>query len=179
MLQQTALTVNHGPDYVCSSCGQPLSCCRCSGRHISTRTHNAAAVGHGLGTNPAKMEGRRNTRSIAAVWEQAIKYFGLNAEEIAQAQAAEAEKAERHEEDSRVAFAEIEAGKAAFLAGIAYDDTLLTKLGRQGWQAAERDYRNGYRLFGGGMEVSVANRALRAGWEAARTESALVGMVAL
>lgn len=187
MLQQTASFVNwnsrnpeqFGPDYVCPGCGQPLSVCRCSGRQVSTATHNAAAVGHGLGSNPAKIAGRRTARTMNAVWEHAVKYFGRSPEEVAQIQTAEAEKAERREEDNRLAMSEIEAGKAAFLAGIAIDDAILTKMGRIGWQGAQRDYNNGYRFFDSGMKLEAPNRAMQAGWEAARMDAALAGMVTL
>jgi hypothetical protein len=186
MLQQTLSRVNwnsrteqHGPDYVCSGCGQPLSCCKCSGRHISTAQHNAAAVAHGLGSNPAKTAGRRTARIMNSAWEHAVKYFGRTAEEVAQIQTVEAEKADRREEDSRVRWAEIEAGKAAFLAGIALDDAILTKSGRIGWEAAQRDYHNGYRFFDSGQKFDAPNRAMQAGWEAARMDTALAGMVTL
>lgn len=187
MVQQQAECVNwnsrnpeqFGPDYVCPGFGQPLSCCRCSGRHVSTATHNAAAVGHGLGSNSAKMAGRRTARAMSNAGEHAVKYFGRSPEEVAQIQTAEAEKAERREEDSRMRWAEIEAGKAAFLAGIDLDDAILTKSGRIGWQGAQRDYNNGYRFFDSGMPLDTTNRALRAGWEAARMDAALAGMVTL
>lgn len=175
MLQQTFASVNRGPDYVCSRCGQPLSCCTCAGR----TAHNAVAVAHGLGCNPARMEARRNAHSIAAVWESAVKFFGRTADEIAEIEAADTRKAIAAAEHDRLVMAELEAGKAAFLAGIALDDAVLTKLGRQGWKDAARDYQNGYRFFGSGLEASTANRALRAGWEAARTAHAVAGMVAL
>lgn len=183
MLQQTASRVNWNGDVEAKgpkcACGQrdycDYSCMRDNGR----TAHNAAAVAHGLGCNPARMESRRNARSIAAVWESAVKYFGLSAEEVAQVDAADQRKAEVAAEHDRLVIAELEAGKAAFLAGIALDDAVLTKLGRQGWKDAARDYQNGYRFFGSGMEASTANRALRAGWEAARTAHAVAGMVAL
>lgn len=174
-------TENHGPDYVCPDCGRPSSVCVCAGgrRQVSIATHNAAAVGHGLGSNPAKMAGRRTARAMGAVWEHAVKYFGRSPEEVAQIQTAEAEKAERREESNRLAMAEIEAGKAAFLAGIAIDDAILTKTGRIGWKGAERDYNNGYRFFDSGMRLEAPNRAMQAGWEAARLDAALAGMVTL
>jgi hypothetical protein len=187
MVQQTVECVNwnnrnpeaFGPDYVCPGCGQPLSCCKCSGRHIPTAQHNAAAVAHGLGSNPAKMAGRRTARIMSNMWESAILYFGKSAEEIAQVQEVEAEKADRREEASRLTMSEIEAGKAAFLAGISLDDAILTKTGRIGWKGAERDFRNGYRLYGSGLDLTDANRAIRAGYEAARVEAAIAGMVTL
>ena len=189
MVQQQVECVNwnsrnpeqHGPDMICPSCGNVYSRCTCAGgrRTVSTATHNAAAVGHGLGSNPAKMAGRRTARTMNAVWEHAVKYFGRSPEEVAQIQTAEAEKAERREEDNRLAMSEIEAGKAAFLAGIAIDDAILTKMGRIGWQGAERDYRNGYRFFDSGMKLEAPNRAMQAGWEAARMDAALAGMVTL
>lgn len=182
MLQQTAGRVNwndveaKGPT---CACGQrdycDYSCMRDNGR----TAHNGAAVAHGLGCNPARMEARRNARSIAAVWESAVKYFGRTAEEIAEIDAEDERKAIAAAEHDRLVVAELEAGKAAFLAGIAFDDSLLTKLGRLGWKDAERDFANGYRFFGSGMEASPANRALRAGWEAARTAHAVAEMVTL
>lgn len=183
MVQQTAKRVNWNDDVEAKgpkcACGQrdycDYSCMRDNGR----ATHNAVAVAHGLGCNPARMEARRNARSIAAVWESAVKYFGRTPEQIAEIEAEDERKAIAAAEHDRLVMAELEAGKAAYLAGIAFDDSLLTKLGRLGWKDAERDYTNGYRFFGSGMEVSTANRALRAGWEAARTHAAVAGMVTL
>jgi hypothetical protein len=136
-------------------------------------------VGAGLGVNPTKTAGRRTARIMHSMWESAILYFGKSAEEVAQVQEAEAEKADRREEASRLTMSEIEAGKAAFLAGISLDDAILTKTGRIGWKGAERDYRNGYRLYGSGLDLTDANRAIRAGYEAARVEAAIAGMVTL
>jgi hypothetical protein len=189
MLQQTLPRVNwnsrnpeaFGPDYVCTDCGRPSSVCICAGgrRHIPTAQHNAAAVAHGLGSNPAKMAGRRTARIMSNAWEHAVKYFGRTAEEVAQIQTTEAEKVDRREESNQVRWAEIEAGKAAFLAGIAIDDAILTKSGRIGWKAAQRDYHNGYRFFDSGQKFDAPNRAMQAGWEAARMDTALAGMVTL
>ena len=184
MLQQTLSSVNWDGDNAAKvgptcACGQRDYCDHSCMRDNGRTSHNAAAVAHGLGCNPARIEARRNARSIAAVWENAVKYFGRTPAEVAQIQTADAEKAEAREERSRLTLSELEAGKAAFLAGIALDDAILTKTGRQGWLGAERDYQNGYRFFSSGMEVSTANRALRAGWEAARTEAAIAGMVTL
>lgn len=179
MLQQTAVGVNQSG--VTCACGKMKYCDYSCMR--DARTHNAVAVGHGLGINPARMEGRRVSRVMAVVFENAVKYFGLSADEIAQAQDAQAEKAQRREESSRLAHAEIEAGKAAFLAGIDYADPVLSKIARQGWQHAQRRYNDGRRLVGSGLvengTVSLADAALRAGYEDALTAQRLESMVAL
>lgn len=155
----------------------------CMRHHAEVATHNAAAVGAGLGTNPAKQAGRRTARAMRATWEQAMRTFGLSAGEIAEAQASEAQKRQEQAEARSLAVAEIEAGKAAFLAGIDYADPVLSAKARQGWQYAERRYQDGRRLVGSGMVesgvVSLTDAALRAGYEDALTAQRLESMVAL
>jgi hypothetical protein len=72
-------------------------------------------------------------RRLRSAWEQfCTGYQRPSAEEIAA--------------DKALTQAELSAGHAAYLAGIALDDAILTPLGRQGWNNARRQWAEGQRL---------------------------------
>lgn len=157
MIAQTVSRENsqqRDPKLTCPYCGKQCggSCGGWAGRN---------AVQHGLGINIA----RRAGRILQAAWEAAIAGppNPPTAEEIA---------------DEERCVAEFEAGRAAYLAGIAFDDPILsTKNSRWGWKRAEANYWNGYRFYGSGLvqsgQIDLANwgRDMRAGWLRAQAEA--------
>jgi hypothetical protein len=105
-------------------------------------------------------------RRIRAAWEQ----FCTGYEPPTPAEAAA---------DHALVAAELEAGAAAFLAGIAEGDAILTKLGRQGYANARRQWNNGRRLARTDILAKFPSQwgtwtaATRQGYEAGRMEASI------
>lgn len=176
--QTEGVKESRGPQPACA-CNKPLS--RCDYPHCS-RKIDFRPSGDGLGTAPHRREGRRTATILSHVWERAIRYFGLTEEDLADALEIEQAKAAGRAEDKALMQAELDAGSAAYLMGMTYDDPMLTKVGRQGWLAAERNWRNGYRCgYDGVLDVPAdyPSRSLRKGWEAGRDAKKLESMVSL
>lgn len=183
MLQHQRSSVKVQPE---SAAPQPT--CACGKRVGYNCDYPACSVkafrpeGDGLGTAPHRREGRRTAVILSNVWERAIRVFGLTEQELEDALEVEQAKAVERAESRNLMQAELDAGSAAYLAGVAYDDSILSTVARQGWLAAERNWQNGYRCgYDGVAEPSVdsPSRSLRKGWEAGRKVRALESMVAL
>lgn len=183
MLQHQIGTVKQEPQ---SAAPQPT--CACGKRVGYDCDYPACSVkmfrpdGVGLGTAPHRREGRRTAAILANVWERAVRVFGLSEDEIEDALRIEQAKATERAESRRLVQAELDAGAAAFLAGVDYGDPILSTTARQGWQAAKRNWENGYRCGYDGVlepDVNHPSRSLRKGWEAGRDVRAVESGVSL
>lgn len=138
--------------------------------------------GDGLGVAPHRRSGRRTAAILSNVWERAVRTFGLTEQEIVDALEVERNRAEAEQAKRNEVQAELDAGAAAFLAGIDINDAILSKLARQGWEAAERNFKRGWLLgYDDVMEISPSHpsRSLRKGWEAGQSAKSQESMVTL
>lgn len=162
--------VTLAPQPACA-CNKPLS--RCDYPHCSSRRVEFRPEGAGLGVAPHRREGRHVATILYQAWERAIRRWNLTPEELELDDQDLRSEKEKHQDRLAEVRAEVDAGAAAYMAGIAYDDPILTDIQRQSWLITQDSWRLGVKLFRDGGTLKHDNGSPYCkGWHAAKDAAA-------